>query len=108
MSSLYKNYAEERTNKKVIETDKGFAVYSYYENAVYIEDIYVLPEYRKEGHAKKIADLICEEAKQKEINILIGSVDAKAKGADESVKTLLAYGMSISDSNSLIWFKKDI
>ncbi len=64
MASLYAKYIGERTDDCIWETGAGFATYRYVEdgNAVYIIDIYVLPDARKSGHAAMIADEIAKVA----------------------------------------------
>ena len=106
---LYKEYIQERTSKQILGDERGFAVYSYVETAVYIEDIFVLKDFRQSGIAAKMANEIADEARKKEIKIMLGSVDPLAKGADDSIKVLHAYGMKVTGTqNGLIFFKKDI
>lgn len=107
--SLYAEYVKERTNKVVYENEDCFAVVSFVNDCVYIEDIFVVKEKRHLGLAKKIADLICFEAKAKGYTTLLGSVCPMTKGSTESMKILLAYGMTlVSSDNNLIYFKKDL
>ena len=47
--SLHAKYIYEREGKYCEESEIGFATYSFGDDYVYIEDLYVLPEYRK-GH----------------------------------------------------------
>lgn len=107
--SLYAEYIKERTNKEIIESNQGFATYSFAEAGVYIEDIYVQPEHRKSGIASKLADQIVEIAKSKGISKLYGSVVPSASGSTASCSVLIAYGMRLSSStNNFILFEKDI
>lgn len=107
--SLYAQYIQERENKAIVENDKGFATYHFVQEYCYIEDIFVLKEYRKSGLAASFADQITEIAKSKNYNKLLGSVDIRANGATESVKVLLAYGFRVLNTETnLIYFVKDI
>ena len=107
--SLYAKYILERENKSCLETEDGFATYVYNEDYVYIEDIYVVPEKRKENIAASLADKIAEEAKAKGYKKMVGSVVPYAKGATNSLKVLLAYGMRLSHSNEhIIYFTKEL
>lgn len=109
--SLYANYLRERSFDEILEVDKGFATYRYLDNkkTVYIVDIYVLPEFRKEGIAKKLADAIVMNAVEQGCTKLLGSVVPSAKGSTESIKVLIAYGMTLeSSSNDFIVFKKEL
>ena len=109
MSSLYAAYVKERENKDIIESDKGFATYIFMEDGVYIEDIYVHPEYRKTDIASAMADEIAHIARGKGLKKLYGSVVPTARNSTASLKVLLAYGFTLQNSsNNFIWFSKDI
>ena len=109
--SLYAKYLAERTGDLIKENAFGFATYRYVNEgkAVYIVDIYVIPELRKAGEASRLANEIVAEAKAKGCTHLIGSVVPSTKGSTESMKVLLAYGMSVKNSsNDFVVFKKEI
>jgi ribosomal protein S18 acetylase RimI-like enzyme len=110
MSSMWKRYLEEKTKDKMLETDKGFATYRYIdEKTVYIIDIYVLPDFRKEKVASLLADTVVEEAKARGCKKLVGSVVPSANNSTMSLKVLLGYGMTLEAStNDFITFRKDI
>lgn len=110
MASFYKLYVEERTSDLVYENNFGFAVYRYVdEKTVYIVDIFIEGKFRRDGHASHIADKIVEEAKEKGCTKLIGTVVPSAKGAHNSLRVLMAYGMKLeSAANDLIVFGKEI
>lgn len=96
MTSLYAQYLKERTNRGILECEDGFATFEYVnENIVYIIDLFVVPEKRKEHIASALADKIVEEAVKAGKKYLLGSVDINAKGADISSKVLEAYGMKV-------------
>lgn len=108
---MYGKYLAEKTNDLLVETDKGFATYRYLDNekAVYIIDLYVLPDFRQTNIASTIADNIVREAKEKGCTKLLGSVVPSNKGSTISLKVLLAYGMYLeSSTNDFIIFRKDI
>lgn len=108
--SFYADYLRERTTDDIIETDEGFATYRFVNaKTVYIVDIYVRPECRKSHVAKDLADEIVRRAKEKGCNELIGTVVPSTKNSTDSVKVLIAYGMSLNSSgNDLIVFRKEI
>jgi len=108
--SLFSQYIQERTNKFVLEYETGFGVYSYPNSTtVYLEDIYVMPEYRKNGIASIIANDIATLAKDKGCNKMIGSVVPSAKNSTSSLQVLLSYGMHLdSATNDYILFSKDL
>lgn len=108
--SLYSQYIAEKTDKSILETDIGFATYSFPDNkTVYIEDIFVLPEYRKSHAASEMADEIIAKAKSKGCTKAIGSVVPSTSNSTDSLKILLAYGMKLdSSANNFILFSKDL
>jgi len=108
--SLYAQYLCERTNDFILEDDHGFATYRYLDdNKVYIIDIFVEKEFRKNGIATVIANKIAKQAKRDGRTLLIGSVQPSAKNSSESMKALLAYGMKIESSGQdFIILRKDI
>ncbi len=110
MMSLYAKYIMERTEDYIFETEYGFATYRYLnDKQVYIIDIFVDRDARKNGLAAKLADQICAAAKIVGIKELIGTVNLNCKNANDSIRVLLAYGMTaFSSYDNMIVFKKDI
>lgn len=109
--SMYAEYVKEKTFDSILETPNGFATYRYMleQKAVYIVDIYVLPEFRKSKVASQIADAIVEEAKKKNCTKLLGSVVPSNKNSTVSLHVLLGYGMILeSAAADFIVFRKDI
>lgn len=116
--SLYSEYLRERTNMDYYEIpDKGFIVYSWLgENEetgepdrVYLVDIFVRSDFRKDGIATELAEYVYKQADKNRIGKAIGSVDITAKNAGESMKVLLAHGMRPdSFGGNMIWFSKYI
>lgn len=110
---LYADYLKERKLYEVISDDFGFATYGHMEvdggPAIYIEELYVAPEWRKKGIASKYADEIAKKAKEMGINKILGSVSPTCIGAHESMLILIAYGFKLhSCVNDLIYFVKEI
>ena len=112
---MYADYLSERSGKEVLETDKGFLTYGF--NClpgvdfphVYIEDLYVKPEFRKSHVASIMADGVAELAKMQGIKIMLGSVDCGAKNADASLRVLQAYGMKLYTANqNAVYMVKEI
>lgn len=109
--SMYGDYIKEHHGDEILENDKGFATYRYLDGGmtVYIVDIYVRPDFRKENVASVIADEIAMLAKKKGCNEMLGSVVPFAKNATASLKILLSYGFELKISSSdLILFRKDL
>lgn len=107
---LLKNYYEElHAGKSIIYDDHGFASYWLREKEVYIEDIYVKPEYRKSHSASHYADQIAEIGKAHGCEYMIGSVVPSANQSTISLKVLLGYGFRLlSSEDNIIWFNKEL
>ena len=112
--NMWFEYQRERFKDfMVLEKDYGFATYSYLElestNGVYIEDIYIVPDERKNNRASELSNEIQDIAKKQGMTHLFGSVATDAEGADTSIKVLQAHGMKfLSSTNEIIWFIKEI
>ncbi len=108
--SLYARYLAERTPRGIVETEDGFATFEFVgEDTVYIVDLYVVPEKRKNHIASNMADKIVEESVKQGKKFLLGSVDVTAKGAEDSCKVLEAYGMRIHKvAEPMIFYVKEI
>lgn len=111
---MWLEYLRERDpSLKVLEVKEGFATYKYLdlgnEKAVYIEDIYVLPEYRNQDIASRMSEMVQDEAKMDGCKYLLGTVCPSSNNATASLKVLLAHGMTLLKSeNDLIWMYKEI
>ena len=105
--SLFGDYIKERLNKEIVESDVGLCTYFFVQDGVYIEDLYVRPEYRKGHIASELADQVAEIARQKGYTKMYGSVVPSSKGSTSSLKVLLAYGMELESAqqNAIIMSK---
>jgi hypothetical protein len=94
LTFLYAQYIKERENMDCVYSEHGFATYQINKEKdyVYVCDVYVVPEKRKQhiglGFVKKIMDLAVEL----EINNIVTSVDKKANNWEYSEKTILRCG----------------
>lgn len=107
--TLYARYLAERESYSIIEDEIGFASFKIFDDKVYLRDIYVLPEHRQSGYATKLADKVVEVAKRAGCKIMMGSVDPRLNGRDQSVAALMGYGLKISHvQGHLVVFEKGI
>lgn len=107
--SIYSDYIKTLQGKGVIESEKGFATYSTFSDGLYIENIYVAPDYRETGVASGMADQIADLSKKEGHKYIYGSVVPKHNGSTDSMKVLLAYGFFLlSSSDELILLRKEI
>lgn len=110
MMSLYGQYIRELGQGDIVETEYGFATYFFTEaNECYIQDIYIVPEARKQHKASDIAAIIENVARKKGCIRLLGSVVPTNKGSTASIKVLLAYGFHLkSASQNFLLFEKGL
>jgi ribosomal protein S18 acetylase RimI-like enzyme len=109
--SHYANYIRERTSDEIIETEYGFITYRIISErrAIYIIDLYIHPDFRKEGKASALADVVVTKGREMGLSLLLGSVVPSNKGSTASLRVLLAYGMELDGASAdFIWFRKDI
>lgn len=102
-------YIKEREGFESLITDEGFASYRILGEECYLKDIYVYPDYRKQGVASEIADEIAALAKKEGCKFLTGSVCTTAKNPTDSTAVLIAYGFKITATvQNGILFRKEI
>lgn len=112
--SLYAEYIKEREGKDIIEDEKGFATYLYtpIRNEIYIVDVYVRPEYRRQGVARDYVDTIINIAKEKNCEYLITSVDLRNPDWKSSTTGLLNTGWKFYANDPMDqlfkFFKKEL
>lgn len=106
---MFKEYFKELKGLDVHETEYGFALYKIELPYVYIRDIYVKPEYRNAKVASTMADDIVRHSKMLGCTHMIGDVEPSNENSTDSVKVLLAYGMTVLAANDdEILFVKEI
>jgi GNAT superfamily N-acetyltransferase len=110
MKNNYLEYITEREGLSYINCKEGLAIYKKInKDTVYLQDIFVNPEYRKQGVATMIADKVADIAKENGCTYMLGSVCADANGATASLKVLLAYGFELkSVSGNMVYFIKGL
>lgn len=107
--SLFAQYIQEGKGKSTLESDKGFVIYSFIDDGCYIEEIFILKEYRKTGEASKLTDQIVEIARQKGCKKLLGSVIPSTPVATNSLRAMIAYGFHVTGSiNNFIYLEKEL
>lgn len=108
--SMYASYLKEHSGDSIIETDFGFVTYRFInDKQVYIIDVYVEPEFRKQDKASDLANMVAEIAKQSGHNQMLGTVVPSLKNSADSMKVLLAYGMTpFAIDGNMVVFRRDI
>jgi len=94
--SMWADYQRERKGAEVLEWDHGFATYHVNPPKCYLENMYVEPEFRKQGYGPRMTDKIAELGSAKGCNTLLTTVDPQANGATNSMRVILSYGFNLS------------
>lgn len=106
---MYAAYLEELGAKHLYRNDKGFVIYSFIDGNCYLEEIYILPEFRGKKEFANLSDSIMTIAKQKGCKKLLGSVVPTINNSTRSLGMLLSYGAKlVSASNNFIVFEKEV
>lgn len=107
--SLYAQYVKERENAEVLEYDWGFATYKMAKDHVYLQELYVVPTERKNGHCKQMYEDVLKVAKDAGIKVMYGSVVPSTPFGNSMYKIMLDYGFKLhSSSTDIVYLKKDI
>lgn len=119
---LYAAYVRERMGGEVeIEPGKGFATWKLLDvdplvaqqtggrRDAYLVDIFVAPDFRREGLAYSLANRVAEKAKKRGATRMIGSVETRALTRSDATKAILAAGFELTHvEGTVIWFAKEI
>jgi len=109
---LHAAYVKERTGADVLmdPEGRGFASWKAVgDEAVYVVDVYVIPECRRNGVAKTLVDRIAAVARDAGAKRLLGSVDSRAENRTESITALLGYGMRLDRvEGPTLWLSKEL
>lgn len=106
---MYKDYIKEREGLELIYTDKGFCSYEKNGECLFVSDIYIKPEYRKENVAKDMINQIVE--KHSDCKYLMGAYSTKAKNWKESMRFIIKMGLKYykEDTNkNMVYLIKEI
>lgn len=97
LPEMFDAYAKERGfGPRVVHFDgQGFALFQIHDRECYLQEIYVVPEKRRDHIASKLADKVVEIAKDHGCTMLTGSVVPSANGSEVSRKALEGYGLKL-------------
>ena len=107
--SLYADYIKEREGYDTIENEKYFVTFKKLEDALYVRDLYIAPEYRSKGMSIAIGKLTEQIAKKMNCNVLLGSVDKGTMGWERNKQIMLKFGYKqINEDGDFIQFQKEL
>ncbi len=107
--SLWARYIEELRDTRFIEYEWGFISWSLMEECIYLEDIYIVPEKRREGLALRLVEEAEEIGRKAGKAFSMAVIRLENKGHTESLKAHLAAGfVPFLTENGKIWLKRKI
>lgn len=107
--SLYGQYIEEREGKNIIESEYGFITLQNLEKTCYLIDIYVVPEKRKTGEARRLGQLAEKCARDSGYTSVITTVVPTAPYCTENIRMLINDKWTVYHSeNNIIYLKKEL
>lgn len=106
--SLWSKCIKEREGHDVIEETWGFIEYHFAHPFCVIDDVYVEPEFRKQGKAKELGYRVEKFAKENGCTHLWSNIYDSSFNKDETLKVNLAYGFkwAASENGRIILMKE--
>ena len=102
-------FYQEKYNSRIIRDDNGYILYNKYEdNSVYIQQLYVRPEFRNEGLGKQLEDELIEKENP---SVIFCEVDLESNNPEISLAQIIKKaGYKIdrisNDGMKLVLYKK--
>lgn len=107
--SLYADYIKEREGYHTIEDETFFLTFKKIEDALYVRDIYIVPEHRSKGKSIELGKLTQQVAKELDCQVLLGSVDKGTYGWERNKEIMLKFGYKqINEDGDFIQFIKEL
>lgn len=108
--SLYGEYIAEREGKHILEDERGFITYIFLPDGVcFINDMYIKPEYRRNGVGTVFFNALCEISREFGCNKIMATVCPQTNNATDSLKAILAVGFELKAStNTLIYLERGL
>lgn len=110
MLDLYLSYVKERLGfESIVEEGKAFAIFKTEGQEIYIQDIYVAPEYRKKGIMDAMEGRIEAHAIEKGCTFATGTVQPTANNSEESLVYCIGRGYKIVEAHpNVIILRKEL
>ncbi len=106
---MYWQYVKERLDLEVLVEPEGFALFKVLPEGLYLQEIYVKPEFRLGGAGRRLLGKVESGAQALGIKKIIGSCVPSSNGADASLRAILACGFKlVSCDKDIIYLTKDI
>jgi GNAT superfamily N-acetyltransferase len=99
---IYFEYIKEKLGREVVldSSQNGFIVYTLIDGTLFIHDIYVRPEFRRQGVAKEMCDKVASLALDRGAKRIIAQCAVRSNGCNDSLMFCLHQGMQIVEANN--------
>lgn len=98
--SLYSQYVAERESQVVFEYAKGFVGYSIEPDHIFLQDLFVVPEFRHQKVGEKLLKLVERKARELRKERVYVSVVPSTKLGPTMANLALKYGYKLSHSHA--------
>jgi hypothetical protein len=102
-SKHFANYYKEYRDQELIETDYGMVTYVLQpeNSSIFIQDLYVVPEQRKQHRASDLVDMVCEIGRKEGMTLMVSVVFMAYRYKEVSLLASLMYGCKIVAADSI-------
>jgi GNAT superfamily N-acetyltransferase len=101
---MYQQYLNDKNGEQLEVFPCGFFTYLKVANELWVNDIYVNPESRREGFGKKFINQLQSIAKKLDCKYLIGRIDISHKDHQQALMFHVGVGAKVIKSeNNQIW-----
>lgn len=108
-TSLWTEYWSEMWGAETFETEYGFITFQTFTQHIFIQELYVKPEFRRSEHASALADEVTKIARERGLYELTSKVHLDSNTAALSLKVQLAYGfIPFRAESGIIWLSKKV
>ena len=98
--SLYADYLKDSGLRHIIETDAGFITYEIHGNVCYAVDMYIKPEFRRQGTARQLMNQVVDLALNNNCKWVSTTINTLIKDPTRSMQGLITYGFKITRSEA--------
>ncbi len=95
ISKYYPEYLQEYKNHEYVENEYGFATFELTPDAIIIGDVYVRPDYRKQGFATEIITDVCAIGRKQGCKHIVATIYMGYAGKEISLLAALKFGVKI-------------
>lgn len=106
---MFREYFKERENAYVYEEDFGFAILKRIDDFIYLQDMYIKPEFRRLGKAQSMLAAVERKAAKEGYKEMLTSCSPAANNSTYSAYIIIKAGFKLKAcEKDIIWFSKQI